>query len=43
MKTDLRQLCMYIPGIALRFKNSLHTVAMLNCSDFIYHMGEMQP
>ena len=43
MKTDLRRLCMYIPRIALRFKNSLHTVAMLNRSDLIYHTGEMQP
>jgi len=43
MKTDIRRLCMYIPGIVLRFKSSLHTVAMLNCSDLIYHTREMQP
>lgn len=43
MITDLRPLCMYIPGFALRFKNSLHTVAVLNCSDLTCHTGEMQP
>lgn len=43
MKTDLRQLFMYIPGIALRFKNGLHSAAMLNCSDLIYPTGEKQP
>lgn len=43
MKTDLSSLCMHIPGIALRFKNCLHIVPVLNRSDLIYHSGEMQP
>lgn len=43
MKTDLRHLYVYIPGIDLRFKNSLHAVAVLNCSHLISHTGEMQP
>lgn len=34
---------MYIPDIALSFKNSLHTVAVLSCSDLIHHTGEMKP
>lgn len=34
---------MCIPGIAPRFKNYLHTMALLNRSDLIYHTGTMQP